>query len=466
MRTPRTVIAFLLAVLASSVASAQERPADPAYGGPQPFPRPHVHPRASAEELKARRARLAELMKDGVAVLVSDEPVSLYSGGRYRPGNNLHYYTGVESDFCALVVVAKDGKLASERLYVPEYDAGYELWNGKRVVADDAAKAATGVDEIVPLGASAFGDTYGAFETALNRLVDDGATLFLEATGPRGRPQTKALELTPKNRAALLRDYVVGRKEGAKVKSLSSLASKQRSIKSPHEIALLREAVRVTGEAHVRAIRKLRPGMWEFEFDGLMQGAFVEFGCTGLPYYPIAASGPNSCILHYNESRRRMEDGDVLLADIAAEWGWYAADVTRTYPVNGKFTPRQRQVYEAVLAGQTAAATILRPGVDWGALDAACRKAMKEAGLKDSELHPHGLGHPVGLDVHDVGDQVMKPGMLITIEPGSYLKKEGFGVRIEDVYLVTENGHECLSRHIPRAVDEIEALVGADFKTR
>ncbi len=469
-------------------AAAQDTTPNPVYGEKKAFPLPFTHPAAKPEELRDRRERLAALMKDGVAVLVSDEIPSLYSGGRYRPGNNIHYFTGVETDFCALVLTAKGGKLAAETLYLPAYDTSYELWNGKRAVADDAARASTGISDVVALGASSLGDTYGAFETAFNSLIDSGAVLFLEAGPAAGRARTKSLQLTAKTRASMLRDHVQARladankssgdgdddgqagpkknrkpsepSAKAKIKNLTTEAAKLRSIKSAHEIALLREAVRVTGEAYANAIPQIRPGMWEFEFDALMQGAFVAHGCTGLPYYPIAASGPNACILHYSDSRRRMEDGDLFLSDIAAEWGWYAADVTRTFPVNGKFTPRQRLVYEAVLAGQTAAATILRPGVDWATLDRECKAAMQAAGLKPSELQPHGLGHPVGLDVHDCGDQVMAPGMLVTIEPGSYLKKEGFGVRIEDVYLITETGNECLSKGIPRSVAEVEAMTG------
>lgn len=492
-------VAFLFAAVLLTAAAAQEASPVPAYGGPKAFPYPFAHPAAKPEELRDRRERLAALMKDGVAVLVSDEIPSLYSGGRYRPGNNIHYFTGVETDFCALILTAKKGKIVSETLYLPGYDASYELWNGKRTVADDAARAASGISDVVALGASSLGDTYGAFEVAFDKLIDDGATLYLEAGPTAGRVRTKSLQLTAKSRASMLREHVQarlgdetkprntepaeddardpkgasdspkGRKSAAasgktRIKNLTTEATKLRSIKSPHEIALIREAVRVTGEAYARAVPQIRPGMWEFEFDAMMQGSFVSQGCTGLPYYPIAASGPNSCVLHYSESRRRMEDGDLLLSDIAAEWGWYAADITRTFPVNGKFTPRQRQVYEAVLAGQTAAATILRPGVDWGTLDRECKAAMMAAGLKSSELQPHGLGHPVGLDVHDCGGQVMEPGMLVTIEPGSYLKREGFGVRIEDVYLITETGNECLSKGIPRAVADVEAMTGRDHR--
>jgi Xaa-Pro aminopeptidase len=492
-------IAVLAWVVFSGFVAAQEAASKPAYGGPRPFPYPYRSPATPVAELKERRARLAAEIRNGAAILVSDETPSLYTGGRYRPGNNLYYFTGVESDFCALVIEAKEGKLVRETLFLPAYDAGYELWNGVRTTADDAARAATGVQDLVPLGASSFGETYGAFEKEFERLVRSGTTLWLEGGAAPGRARTKTLRLAAPTRADLLREHAErlleepskgaasgsGRAEGTqaedeksesgsgrgttarrRIRSAASAAAKLRAVKSDHEIALIREAVRVTGEAYARAIPEVRPGMWEFEFDALMQGAFIAAGCSGLPYYPIAASGPNSCILHYNLSRRRMEDGDLLLSDIAAEWGWYAADITRTVPVNGKFTPRQRQVYEAVLAGQTAAAVILRPGVDWATLDRECRAAMRAAGLKDSEMHPHGLGHPVGLDVHDVGDQTLKAGMLVTIEPGSYLKREGFGVRIEDVYLVTEHGSECLSRGIPRGPDEIEAWVGSAHRKK
>src|SRR5262249_9157399 len=146
-----------------------------------------------------------------------------------------------------------------------------------------------------------------------------------------------------------------------------------------------------------------------------------EWGCTGVPYFPIAASGPNACVYHYIDNRRQIQDGEILLCDIAAEYGYYAADITRSFPVNGKFTDRQKLVYEAVLAGQTAAAKALKPGVTLAALNGVAKKAMIAAGLKEFELHQHGLGHHVGLDVHDPGvgighGGVMQPGMIVTIE--------------------------------------------------
>jgi Xaa-Pro aminopeptidase len=466
----RALVAVSL-LFASGPLAAQEGKATPVFGAPKAFPYDFKASHPPAEELKARRAKLAAAIKDGVAVAVSQEPPSLYSGARYKPDNNVYYLTGVESDFCALLLVAKDGKVARETLFLPKYDAGYELWNGKRATADDAdVRSTTGVEDVVAVQGSMYGASLKPFSKALEAALAGDDEVFIYTDG--GVSKSPRLDVEPpfqlsvRSRADALADWLAAKKPQAKFRSLVAALTSQRGVKSAWEIEQVRSACRATGEGFIRGLRKTRPGMWEFEFDAIMQHAFLELGCTGVPYYPIAASGPNGCVLHYTENRRRFEDGDVVLADIAAEWGWYASDVTRSFPANGKFTERQRRVYEAVLAGQTAAAEALKPGTNFAKLDSIAKKAMAAAGLRDSEMHPHGMCHHVGLAVHDPGDMIMKPGMIITIEPGSYLKKEGFGVRIEDCYLVTENGSECLSAGIPKTVAEIEALVGADYREK
>ncbi len=469
----RSMLAIALALTLASAGLVRAQDAAPAsrptggtaLGQPKAFPYPYTFPRTPVAELVARRAKLAAAIRDGAAVVVSQEPPSLSSGSRYRPGHNILYLTGVDTDLCAYVMVVHSGKITKETLFLPKFDRSYELWNGKRIVANDEATQLTGIEDVKALGANGLsGGAVKSLETMLEEVANTvTGTVYIEA-GSRPRREGTGLNLATSTRASQILDFMKSRNGKLETSGLDGLMGDLRGVKSPWEIAQIREAVRVTGEGFVRAMRQARPGMWEFEFQAIMDHAFDDFGCTGVPYYPITASGPNACTLHYTENRRQFQDGDLVLCDIAAEYGYYAADITRTFPANGKFTERQRIVYEAVRRGQAAAGAALRPGIDLGSLDQICRKAMAAAGLKDSEMHPHGLSHHVGLDVHDLGGFMMKPGMLITIEPGSYLKREGFGVRIEDVYLVTETGSECISSAIPREVEEIEALVGAAWR--
>jgi Xaa-Pro aminopeptidase len=214
--------------------------------------------------------------------------------------------------------------------------------------------------------------------------------------------------------------------------------------------------------------------MYEYEIRAIVEGTFLREGAGGWSFPPIVASGPNSCILHYGGYTRRLEAGDLIVLDIGAERGFYAADVTRTFPAGGRFTPRQRQVYEAVLAAQETAIRAIKPGVPFAEINAVARREIT-ASLKRLEVirdeaevgkyFPHGASHGVGLDVHDpMPADVLAAGMVITVEPGIYLKEEGLGVRIEDDVLVTENGARVLSAGAPRTVAEIESLMAeAEF---
>jgi len=208
--------------------------------------------------------------------------------------------------------------------------------------------------------------------------------------------------------------------------------------------------------------------MYEYELEAALEDGFRRNGADRMGYPSIVGSGPNSTTLHYDVNRRRTENGDLVVIDAAAEWGQYTADVTRTFPLNGKFTPRQKAIYDLVLGAQRAAFDSLRPGVTMAQLDGVARRYMREhsgtlCGDKtcdDREYFNHGLGHPIGMDVHDVGiTRPLEPGMVVTLEPGIYIQAESLGVRIEDDVLVTPNGGEWLSDGAPRTTDAIERLM-------
>ncbi|HNY46463.1 MAG TPA: M24 family metallopeptidase, partial [Casimicrobium sp.] len=261
-----------------------------------------------------------------------------------------------------------------------------------------------------------------------------------------------------------------------------------RLIKDAHEINLMRRAAEISSQAHARAMRTARPGQFEYHVEAELAHEFIRQGSRAPAYNHIVASGPNACVLHYNDSNRKMQDGDLLLIDAGCEYAGYASDITRTFPVNGKFTAPQRDVYQAVLNAQLACMESLKPGkpfneyhdvatrvLSQGMLDLGLLKGSLEQVLEEKtymQFYMHRAGHWIGMDVHDAGDyrkqgvwQTLKPGMVITNEPGLYIRPDAnvpehfwnIGIRIEDDVLITEGGNENLTITTPKTVAEVEA---------
>jgi Xaa-Pro aminopeptidase len=239
-----------------------------------------------------------------------------------------------------------------------------------------------------------------------------------------------------------------------------------RVVKDADEIGLLTRAVELSALGHVAAMRFARPGGWEYEIEAVAEATFRRHGAERLGYPSIVGSGINGTILHYDENRRQTQPGDLIVMDMGAEFGYYTADITRTIPVSGKFTPRQRAIYELVLGTQQAAIDSVRIGITLGQLDAIARKYMADhsgdlCGAGGCvKYFIHGLSHWIGMDVHDLGGRVpLAPGMAFTIEPGIYIPEEALGVRIEDDVLVTPTGYLLLSKGAPRSVAEVERVM-------
>jgi Xaa-Pro aminopeptidase len=266
-------------------------------------------------------------------------------------------------------------------------------------------------------------------------------------------------------RPEFIRDLAL-RGYGLAVQDLLPVLGGLRQVKDADEIRRLTRAVEITALGHVAAMKAARPGVYEYEIEAAAEYTFRKLGAERLGYPSIVGSGVNSTVLHYDENRRRTEAGDLVVMDMGAEFGYYTADVTRTIPVSGKFTPRQRAIYELVLGAQQAAMDAIRPGVTLRDLDQVARQylAAHSGDLCGAggcaRYFIHGLSHWIGMDVHDVaGRGPLAPGMAFTIEPGIYLPEEGLGVRIEDDFLMTDTGYLHLSKGAPRAVDEIERLL-------
>jgi Xaa-Pro aminopeptidase len=265
----------------------------------------------------------------------------------------------------------------------------------------------------------------------------------------------------------------------SKLRKMAPLASfgdvrqhveRQRAVKSPGELALLRKAVDASIEAHLAAIQTVRPGVWEYETAARMEFEFRRRGCEWPAYPPIVGSGFFSTVLHYDADGQQMKDGDVVVLDVAGSYSGYAADITRTLPVNGRFSARQREIYEIVLGAQKAAIAAAKPGMTLRrGKNSLHELAYDYINTHGEDLHRnplgeyfiHGLGHSIGLNVHDPMDYnlPLEPGMVVTMEPGIYIPEEKIGVRIEDDILITKDGYELLTSRLPRTVEEIEKLM-------
>jgi Xaa-Pro aminopeptidase len=249
------------------------------------------------------------------------------------------------------------------------------------------------------------------------------------------------------------------------------LVSRMREIKSPDELALIRKAVDASIEAHFAAFKTVRPGVWEYEVAARMQYEYQRRGCEWPAYPPIVGSGFYSTVLHYDQDDHQMHSGDVVVMDVAGSYSGYASDITRTVPVNGHFTTRQLEIYNIVLGAQYAVMAAAKPGMtlERGGKHSLFDIAYHYINSHGEDLHGeplgqyfiHGLGHSVGLNVHDPMDYArpLKAGMVITDEPGIYIPEEKIGVRIEDMLLITKDGAEVLTRRLPRTPEEIEKLM-------
>jgi Xaa-Pro aminopeptidase len=367
----------------------------------------------------------------------------------FRQDNTFFYLTQLETQDAWLLMTARGPDTLETVLFLPPRTPGRERWTGLRLGPDSVAVRLSGIATVLPTD---------SLETRLARA---------RFSGLAGGTRALYLPLSPSTRdERRIADLVFS--GNADVRNLLPIVDSMRAVKDADEIARLRRAVEISVAGHIAAMKAARPGMYEYELEAVLEDAFRRNGADRVGYPSIVGSGPNSTTLHYDVNRRRTENGDLVVIDAAAEWGQYTADVTRTFPLNGKFTPRQKAIYDLVLGAQRAAFDSVRPGMSMRQLDGIARRYMREhsgtlCGEKtcdDPEYFNHGLGHPIGMDVHDVGiSRPFEPGTVITLEPGIYLPGEHLGVRIEDDVLVTATGGEWLSDGAPRTTDAIERLM-------
>lgn len=380
----------------------------------------------------ARRAELIDSIGQGVVMLRSSSLRDLESeylqDSDFRQDNDFFFLTGIEVADSWLLIDVRSVSDASVTLFMPRRDPASEQWTGPRPSLESAADI-TGIADVRPV--EEFDE---AAEVAVARARDAGFPVY--AAGGDGadiRPVVHQLRLT----------------------------------KDDFELRMLQRAIDITGAAQRAAMRTMHSGMYEYETEAVIEANFRAGGAERVGFPSIVGSGPNSVILHYDRSRRRMAAGDLVVMDIGAEYSYYTADVTRTVPVSGTFTERQRAIYDLVLASQQAGIDAVRPGATMSDVNQASREYMRDhsgdlCGEQTCDaFFIHGIGHWLGMDVHDVGSYAtpFEPGMVLTVEPGIYLPEENLGVRIEDDVLVTETGSWVMSASAPRDADEIEALM-------
>jgi Xaa-Pro aminopeptidase len=397
--------------------------------------------KAPADDFHARRAALRSSL-DGGLLLLKGRVEAFDQTFRFEQDPNFYYLTGWSQPGAALLLTPSD-----EILFLPRHDEHAERYSGKRTSAEDAdAHRVTGFEKVLPLE---------KLESELDLALSSHARIYA--------PWTESY-------AGQLRSRYPFRD----VADASPLIAKLRVKKSAAEMAAIQHATDVSMEAHRAAWKRLAAGQYEYQVAATLLDSFLDQGCEGPAYSPIVGSGENGAILHYMSNQRRMDRGELVVIDAAAQCDSYASDITRTLPVAGKFTPRQRELYQIVLDAQKAAIAAVKPGafLSGSGLSSPGESLTKiardyiNAHGKDLHGEPlgkyfiHDIGHQVGLEVHDPRfDGPLEAGMVITIEPGVYIAEERLGIRIEDVVLVTSNGAKVLSAALPKEPDEIEKAV-------
>jgi Xaa-Pro aminopeptidase len=431
----------------------------------------------NANVYRQRRNRLINQMQRGIAVIPT-APELIRNGDAhypYRFGSHLYYLSGFTEPEAVLVLVA--GVQPQSILFCRDKNPDREIWDGFRY-GPEAAREQFGFDAA---------HSIEQFDEQLEELMGNQPTLFY----PLGADSAWD-ECMVRLRGRVQEKVRSGISAPNEITDVRVLLDEMRLVKDEHELATMRRAAKISASAQVRAMRATRPGMMEYEVEAELLHEFRRHGAQAPAYTPIVAGGANACVLHYIANNAQLRNGDLLLIDAACELDGYAADITRTFPVNGRFSPAQKDVYEMVLAAQAAAIAAARPGNHWNdPHDAALRVVTQGlidlklcSGSVDSVLeseaykrfYMHRTGHWLGMDVHDVGSykvddqwRTLQPGMTLTVEPGCYIRPADdvpremwdIGVRIEDDVAITANGCEVLTAAVPKTVAEIEEIMRA-----
>ncbi len=430
-------------------------------------------------EYRARRQKLLSEIKDGVVVILGNVEEDTGIEQRYRQNNWMGYLTGVRTPGAALLLVPQGLPSlggAREIVFIPPRNLMMERWTGVQVAPGEETAKAFGVERVLSMK-----------DDFWPKLKEAAALPAFKDAAGQSRMKLYTRAPTQPGNGSVLEYYFV--QQSAKElpgvefvrgpQSVLNAIGEMRKFKSPSEIVLLQKAIDITGEAHRDIALNLKPGMYEYQIQAILEAAFMRGGAERPGFPSIVGSGIYSTILHYSENRKKIDAGDLVVCDIGAEYSLYTADITRTYPASGKFTPRQREIYQLVLDAQTAAAAYYKPGMTHQDLHEFVVEFFRKSPLRakdvDGKEYPmdhffiHSLGHYLGMDVHDTGNYMkpMQSGEVFTIEPGIYIQTEKLGVRIEDDYVVMPDGSlKKMSAKIPSTIDEIERLMTEAARSR
>ncbi len=422
-----------------------------------------------------RRARLLSKMQHGLAIL-PNAPEQRRNGDAdfpYRFDSNFHYLTGFREPESVLVLIA--GSQPQAILFCREKDIDREIWDGYRY-GPDAAREEFGFDAAFPIA---------SLDEKLIELMCNQHALYYPLGNDPGWDQ-RILKL----RSQVQEKARSGIRAPDELRDVCTLINEMRLFKDLHELDILRRAAAISTAAHRRAMQFTRIGQFEYQVEAELLHEFCRNGARDPAYTSIVAGGANACVLHYTANNAKLHDGDLLLIDAGCELDGYASDITRTYPVNGRFLGAQKEVYEIVLASQAVAIAAALPGNNWEAPHQAALRILAQGfidlklchgtvdGVLESEAYKqyymHRTGHWLGMDVHDVGDykidgqwRNLQAGMVLTVEPGCYIRPAdnvpidlwNIGIRIEDDVVITETGNEVLTDAAPKTVSQIEELM-------
>ncbi|WP_371973193.1 Xaa-Pro aminopeptidase [Lelliottia nimipressuralis] len=430
------------------------------------------------EFLRRRQALLAH-MQPGSAALIFAAPEATRSNDSeypYRQSSDFWYFTGFNEPEAVLVLIKSDDTHNHSVLFNRVRDLTAEIWFGRRL-GQDAAPEKLGVERAL---------AFSEINEQLYQLLN-GLDVVYHAQGEYAYADELVFEALDKLRKGSRQNLSAP----ASLTDWRPIVHEMRLFKSPEELDVMRRAGEISAQAHTRAMEKCRPGMFEYQLEGEILHEFNRHGARFPSYNTIVGGGENGCILHYTENESELHDGDLVLIDAGCEYRGYAGDITRTFPVNGKFSPAQRAVYDIVLESLETALTLFRPGTSiqdvTGSVIRIMVNGLVKLGILKGDVEEliadnahraffmHGLSHWLGLDVHDVGgygpdrSRTLEPGMVLTVEPGLYIAPDadvpaeyrGIGIRIEDDIVITENGNENLTASVVKKADEIEALMAA-----
>ncbi|UYU31354.1 Xaa-Pro aminopeptidase [Siccibacter colletis] len=431
------------------------------------------------QEYRRRRQALLAKMAPASAALIfaaPEAPRSADSEYPYRQSSDFWYFTGFNEPEAVLLLIKSDDNHNHSVLFNRVRDKNAEIWFGRRL-GQDAAPEKLGVDRAL---------AFDEIDEQLYQLLN-GLDVVYHAQGEYPYADTIVFTALDKLRKGSRQNLAAP----ATLTDWRPWVHEMRLFKSEEELAVMRRAGEISALAHTRAMEKCRAGMYEYHLEGEIHHEFNRHGARYPAYNTIVGSGENGCILHYTENESVLRDGDLVLIDAGCEYQGYAGDITRTFPVSGKFSPAQRAVYNIVLESLETSLTLFRPGTSIQDVTGEVVRIMVSGLVKLGILHGeveqliadnahrqffmHGLGHWLGLDVHDVGaygadrSRPLEPGMVITVEPGLYIAPDadvpaeyrGIGIRIEDNILITEAGNENLTASVVKHADEIEALMAA-----